>query len=586
MRSIRPFVLAAFTAALQLAALAATVPVRGGNGLPIGETGPADAPVTMVVFSDFECPYSAQLYFTLEKLERRYPTQLHVIFKQSPLNIHPDAPRAHRAAVAAGHQGRFDAMAELLFANQAHQDEAALFAYARQLHLDPVRFRHDLNSPAVAAEVDRDIRESRAFGVNVTPTLYVNGTTFSGIQDEQVLSIAINKAVTDGNQAPVSPILDASATELPLDPKLITEIQTAPSAELGSPDAPLTIVEFTDFQCPFCRAAVEPMEKLLSARGREVRWVVRSFPLDFHPDSELANEAALAAGEQGKFWPMHDLIFTNQESIKASDLRKYAQQLNLNMRLFDEALATHRFAGTIAADRALGVRAGVDGTPTFIIDGHLVTGVQSLPGLLQLADAHRDGPTGPAPVLAAQKVLPATNPEHPVAGPKVSAPLTLVWYTDVRSPLAARQAELVRGLVTRYGDRLRVLYRAFPVVSRADSQLGSVALLAALGQDQFWPMFDALAQRRDVLDRAKVLAVAASLRLDTAAFAVALDAAESAVTADAEEASRRGIQGAPVIFLNAQRVDGLQREDFYTSILDHELTETPSQQASVSAGLR
>jgi len=581
MRFTRPFVHILCIAALHLTAHA-----QRGGASPNGETGPANAPVTMVVFSDFECPYSSQLFFTLEKIEKRYPTQLHVILKQSPLNIHPDAPRVHRAALAAGRQGRFNAMAELLYANQAHQDEAALMAYARQLHMDLARFRRELDSPEITAEVDRDIQESRAFGVNVTPTLFVNGTSFTGIQDEQTLSIAIDKAAADAGRAVTPPILDASAGDTPLDPKLIAELQLSPTAEQGAAGAPLTIVEFTDFQCPFCRAAVEPMKQLLAARGREVRWVIRSFPLDFHPDSELANEAALAAGEQGKFWPMHDLIFANQSAIKSGDLRGYAQQLGLDMRVFDEAIATHRFAGAIAADRALGTRAGVDGTPTFIIDGHLVTGVQSLPALLQLADAHRGGPGSQASMLTAQKVLPGANPDHPISGRNGAAPLTLLWFTDVRSPLAARQSELVRGLMTRYGDRLRVLYRAFPVGAHADGQLGSAALLAALAQDKFWPMFDALAQRRDLLDRAKVEAIAVSLKLDPVAFAAALDAAAPSVTVDVQEANRRGIQGAPVFFVNTQRVDGLQREDFYTSILDHELAQRSAQQASATPSSR
>src|SRR6202042_3208420 len=105
--------------------------------------------ISMVVFSDFECPYSAQMFSILQKLQAKYPRQLHITYKQTPLPIHPDSPLAHRAALAAGLQGRYDAMAELLYANQKPQTVASLVSFAGQLHLDVARFRRDLNSPSV-----------------------------------------------------------------------------------------------------------------------------------------------------------------------------------------------------------------------------------------------------------------------------------------------------------------------------------------------------------------------------------------------------------------------------------------------------
>src|SRR5579875_1344310 len=162
---------------------------------PTGAVGPANAPATLVVFSDFACPYSAQMYYTLEKLETRFPDQLRVLFKQSPLSIHPDAPLAHRAALAAGRQGRYKQMAELLYGNQAHLGRAALFTYARQLHLDLPRFTHDLDSPQISAQLDADMEESRAFAIDSTPTVYLNGRVLVGFQTEQALSSAVNDAI-------------------------------------------------------------------------------------------------------------------------------------------------------------------------------------------------------------------------------------------------------------------------------------------------------------------------------------------------------------------------------------------------------
>jgi protein-disulfide isomerase len=572
MRILRSF---ALVSGLVLPLLA----VRAQTTAPSNPTPPIAAePVSVVVFSDFECPYSSQLFFTMEKLQARYSKQLHVTYKQSPLpSIHPDSPLAHRAALAAGRQGRYDAMAELLYSNQKPQDVASLTAFARQLHLDVPRFLKDLNSISVTTELNADMEEARAFGIDQTPTIFVNGKSLVGFQPEQTLADLIDKATQN---IPASET--ASAEDQPLDPTLVAEIQTNPTASQGPASAPLTIVEFTDFQCPFCKAAVAPMEQFMTVRGREVRWVIRAFPLDFHPDSELATEAALAAGEQGKFWQMHDLLFANQSALKVDNLRAYAEQLHLDMHAFNDALETHRFAGQIAADRVLGTKAGVDGTPTFLVDGHEMTGALSLPELNQLADAHSGGAAGgPATTLAAAPVVQPDLPDQQVLGPATSVPLTLTWFADVRSPLVARQADLVHELAAQYEGHIRVLFRAFPLESHPDSRICSAALLASLKQGKFWPMFNALAERRDLLDQTKLMSIADTIGLDHAVFASDLDKSSAAVTANIEEATRRGIQGAPVLFLNKERVDGLQRKQFYTTILDRELKDGPAVQASL-----
>lgn len=547
---------------------------RSGTLRPVssatGAVGPVTAPVTIVVFSDFACPYSSEVFFTLEKLEKRYPTELRVIAKQSPLPIHPDAALAHRAALAAGRQGKFNQMAELLYANQTRQDAPSLRAYARRLKLDPVRFRRDLDSPSLADAVQADIAESHAFGVDQTPTLYINGRQFTGVQTEQTLVALIDKAAASADARAKNPGAEYDAATV--DAALLAEIEAQPTAVQGGANAPITIVEFTDFQCPYCRTAVAPMQQLMAARGREVRWEFRAFPLEFHKDAEPAAEAALAAGAQGKFWPMHDLLFAHQAALKPADLRTYATMLQLDMKAYDEAIVSHRYAAQIAADRALGARAGVSATPTFLVGGRLIPGAIQLAQLNQLTDAALAQNKVPgANTQAATVAASAAHEEHVIAGPKAGAPLTMTWFTDVRSPLAPRQAELVRKLMGQYGERMRVVFKAFPVAAHSDGFLGSAALLAAERQGQFWQMYDALADRRDELTRESVLATARAMKLDLEAFSRALDTAAPLVAADVAEATQRGIQGAPVFFLNTLRVDGLQREAFYTDLADREL---------------
>lgn len=532
-------------------------------------------PVPIVVFSDFECTFSSKQYFVLQKLQAEYPGRFRVVYKASPLAIHPDAPLAHRAAFAAARQAKYDAMAQLLYANQKQQSRAALIAYARRLQLDIPRFTRDLDGSSAVQELARDVAERDALGVTQTPTLFVGGRKFTGSQSEAELVSLISGSVPLGETA-ASP-----ETGPPLDAALLRELQSKPTASLGAADAPLTLVEFTDFQCPFCRAAVAPMEKLLTERGQQVRWEFRAFPLDFHPDAELAAEAALAAGDQGKFWPMHDLLFAHQNALKLADLHVYAEQLHLNTTEFDDALRTHRFASQVAADRALGLQAGVNGTPSFIIDGHVVTGARTLPELEQLAEAHRNLAAARAePVISG---LPSTAVStHTVTQSKDASPITLTWFTDVRSALASRQAELLRSLSAHSGDRLQIVYKAAPSPAHADSVVCAAALVAAAEQGAFWPMFDALAERRDQLDESKLVSLAEALHLNVSQFRKSLDSADDDVRSDRAEAQRRGVSGTPVIFINAQRVDGLQSRSAYTAALDREINRTPLVSRAVS----
>lgn len=542
-----------------------------------GDFGPVDAPVTMVLFSDFECPYSAEMFFTLKKLQKELGSQMHVIVKQSPiLETHPNAVLAHKAALAAGKQGKYQQMAELLFANQERQERGTVMNYARLLKMDVVLFQHDLDSAAVAAALRKDMQESKGFAINQTPSMFINGRLYSGTLSEKTLGDIIKQA----SKTSVATTL-AQQTVIPegenVEPALLVRMMTQPSAARGTSASPVTIVEFTDFQCPFCRAAVAPMEELMAKRGTNVRWIFRSFPLSFHPDSELANEAALAAGAQGKFWEMHDLLFGNQQALKMADLRRYAQGLNLNMTAFDDALAKHRYAAQIAQDRVLGTEAGVDGTPTFFVNGQRMTGARSLVELNQIVDAAIQSPGSAAPGAVIAQAIPKAEHEAVVSG-RANAPLELVWFTDVRSPLAERQKDLMLSLVKRYDGQVRLVYKAFPVAAHEDGRLGSKALLAAHEQGMFWEMFSALTQRRDVLTEKDILGLAKGAGLDMPAFTLAMNAEKTdiGVTADMDEATARGIQGAPVVFVNDQRIDGLQREEFYTAVIAKILKETPA----------
>ncbi|HXN57019.1 MAG TPA: thioredoxin domain-containing protein [Candidatus Angelobacter sp.] len=138
----------------------------------------------------------------------------------------------------------------------------------------------------------------------------------------------------------------------------------------GPADAAVTLVEYGDYECPYCGAAYPIIKRVQSRMGKQLRFVFRNFPITTsHPRAEQAAEAAEAAATQGKFWQMHDLLYENQRRLRDQDLRAYAEKLGLDVARFDKELAEHVHADRIHEDFLSGVRSGVNGTPTFYING-------------------------------------------------------------------------------------------------------------------------------------------------------------------------------------------------------------------------
>ena len=138
----------------------------------------------------------------------------------------------------------------------------------------------------------------------------------------------------------------------------------------GPPDAPATLVEYGDYECPFCGAAYRSVKAVQDVMGDSLRFAFRNFPITTaHPHAQQAAEAAEAAGAQGKFWEMHDVLFENQHQLDFEDLHQYAEMLDLDVDRFDLELASHAYADRVREDFMSGVRSGVNGTPTFFING-------------------------------------------------------------------------------------------------------------------------------------------------------------------------------------------------------------------------
>ncbi|HTS81551.1 MAG TPA: thioredoxin domain-containing protein [Myxococcaceae bacterium] len=154
----------------------------------------------------------------------------------------------------------------------------------------------------------------------------------------------------------------------------------------GPKDAPVTIVEFSDFECPYCGAAHDTVEQVMNTYAGKVRLVYRQFPLSFHPHAAKAAEASLCAADQGKFWEYHDVLFKDQKKLEPTDLKAHASEVGMDAQKFGQCLDSGEKKKAVDADQAAGLQAGVGGTPAFFINGIFLNGAQPLDEFKKVID--------------------------------------------------------------------------------------------------------------------------------------------------------------------------------------------------------
>ncbi len=165
----------------------------------------------------------------------------------------------------------------------------------------------------------------------------------------------------------------------------VVDVATAGRPETGNPKAGVTIIEFSDYECPFCKRAEHTVQDVLKTYGDKVRLVYRDYPLPFHAHAMPAANAANCANAQGKFWPYHDKLFASDD-LSDEKLKAFADELKLDRKKFDDCLAKQEFKAAIEKDIADGSQAGVTGTPAFFINGRLLSGAQPIEKFKEVID--------------------------------------------------------------------------------------------------------------------------------------------------------------------------------------------------------
>lgn len=385
--------------------------------LPVGFTvegypfrGAPDAPITVYEYSDFGCPFCARYYVQTEPaLDDAFVRtgQARVVFRDFPIaQLHPNAPAAHVAALCVAEQGSaaaFWKMHDELFATQTvwtnlSDPRPHLVRLAEEIGVDRARFDDCVASGVMNTVIEQSLAEGQALGVTGTPTFnFVREATAEnfllvGAQPYEEFAGMIT-ALVAGETPP-----QAQQAEAQGDPQIpfwattegLAPDPARPGYDLagdlyrGNPDASVVVIEFSDFQCPYCRRHVQETQPVLDKSfvdTGQVLWVFKHFPLTMHPQAEAAGVAAECAADQQKFWEMHDLLFQHVEDWSVSNpapvFSGYAEDLALDLDQFNACIAGGEALARVQQDLNDGLPF-VQGTPTFIVlfngDGRIIPG--------------------------------------------------------------------------------------------------------------------------------------------------------------------------------------------------------------------
>ncbi len=372
--------------------------------LPVNRSDPAwgdpDAAVTLLVFGNLDCPYTRRSLDVLQRLKTRFGHDLRLVWKNRPLPEHPHARAAAEVAVAleaTRGDAAFWKFASLAAASSQTSTRARLTRWVSAAGGDGSRVSAWLSDAGYSGQVDRSLELAGRYNVRATPTFFVNGLRVEGYQPFSALARVVDRelkrarALVSGGVAPRDVYADRVRKNL-VDLGPAAPVRTCPplahAPVRGGADALVTIVEYSDFQCPFCKRAQPTLDALREHYGRQLRVVWKNFPLRFHhrarPAANFAMEA-LSRGGTAAFWRVHDALFA-VSSLDDASLERVARDAGLDpSALLDAARdATHKAA--IDTDVREGQSFGVTGTPTFFVNGRELDGAQPLSKFEHLVD--------------------------------------------------------------------------------------------------------------------------------------------------------------------------------------------------------
>lgn len=587
--------------------------------------GSVDAPVTIVEFSDFQCPFCSRVVPTLEALKAKYgPTQLRIVFKHNPLPFHEQArPAAETAAAVFALAGNnaFFAFHDLLFSNQQSLSAENLQNWAASVGVQPAPLKAFLETGRAAQKVDEDMALAQRVGANGTPGFRINGATLSGAQPLEVFVQAVEEqlaAARQLTQAGTPPrsvyatLTDKNVSFAP-PPSARDDEPEAPDTHVwnipvlpddparGAADALVTIVEFSDYQCPFCKRVESTLDELRRLYGKDLRIVWKDNPLPFHPRAlPAANLARAVLQTKGNdaFWKMHDALFENQSSLEDDDFEELAKKQSLDFKALEKATQSPKIAAKLESSQQLADDFEARGTPHFFINGRRLSGAQPLDKFKalideELAKARAVVERGtPRAKLYAELMKNAENPPPPeqkhVALPAsapsrgdAKAPVVIQIFSDFQCPFCKRVEPTLAQLQTEFKGSIRLVWRNLPLPFHQYAEEAAEAaeeVRTQKGDDAFWQYHDLLFSAQsepDGLARANLDTLADKLGLDMSRFKAALDqhVHRAKIAADMEAASHADINGTPSFLVDDYIVSGAQPVPVFRRIIKRALAD-------------
>jgi protein-disulfide isomerase/serine/threonine protein kinase len=581
--------------------------------------GNRDAPVTIVMFSDFQCPFCARVEPTLEQVKTTYgPDKVRIVWKNQPLPFHEKAkPAAEAAQVLFTLKGSpaFFAFHDMAFKNQKDLSPENFRVWAVAAGVDAQAFDKAVATHSAALKIEEDQALAKKVGANGTPSFRINGVELSGAQPfekfrqviDEELAKAVAKLATGTPNDQVYVLMSAQnfaakpvkKDDEPVeDTKTVFRVDVGTSPVRGNVNAQVTIVEFGDFQCPYCKRAEAALEKVRDTYGNKVRIVWKHQPLPFHPRAEPAAELALEARAQkgdATFFRAHDQLFEAQPKLEDEDLFRIGAALGLDAAKVKAAIREKKHDREINADMQLADDVQASGTPHFFINGRRLVGAQPFEkfqkiideelrkfddqhGLVPAKDYYaslmRDA-KGPAELE--KKHAPPVPPGAPFRGGK-DAKVVIQEWADFQCPFCQRAEPTVAEILKLYGDRVKFVWRDKPLPMHPDAPLAAELAREALaqrGQDGFWKMHDKLFANLQHLKRDDLDGYATELGLDMKLVSRALDGHthQAAIDTDDRVGTDTGITGTPAFLINSYYVSGAQPVAKFKKVIDRALSE-------------
>ena len=574
-----------------------------GHSVPLRGAPVDEAKVLIVEFSDFQCPYCGRAADTIGELLAAYPDTLAVAYMHNPLAFHQDARNAAKASVAAHLQGAFWPLHDAMFDNMRALGKDKLERYARRAGIQTRKFVKDMGRGDVERFVARSQAISIAAGSRGTPGFFVNGHLLKGAQPLAKFQELVDQEIAaadragqrgakwlqdrtrshhgdlaaylfDGKKPPAEPAA-AARKPRPVDTTVYrVTVDRDMDPMLGKPDALVTLVVFSEFQCPFCARLQPTLEKIRKTYPDQVRIVFKHNPLPFHKEALPAAIAAECARRQGKFWKMHDLLFAHQKELGTRDIRRHARTARLNIGAFAACIDSASAADRVKADQELAATVTARGTPNTFVNGRKVTGAQPFDGFRvvideQLKEARKLVESG-VPTDRIYDHVVGSGTVHHALGSKTEvkripvgqsamrgssgATVQLVVFGDYQCPYCARAAPALDKVLDHYGARASLVYKHFPLSFHKQARSAAVAALCAKDQGRFWEMHDQLYADQGHLADEMWAVYADRIGLDVRAFSRCMDSGthEDQINQEMNEGRAINVRGTPSIFINGR----------------------------------